>query len=113
MGWFVTNRDAGYIPKPEANARDSLIDIQTYIWDHSDGYVDWQLASPNTSTMANDAALGALTKYTDGYAMKVKGKIYKAYCVANQPCGFCLHADDNGSSCVLWMNPNNGLNLTT
>jgi len=39
------------------------------IYDDSDVFVNWQLA--NVKTTPNDAAIAALAKYTDGYAMHV------------------------------------------
>lgn len=115
MTWFDKNVMLGYRVKTDAvSARESYASYKAYIWDHSEAFVDWQLASPNTSTRENDTALGALTKYTDGYAMKIKGKLAIAGCTVGKGCGFCLNASENGSSCVLWTNPSNaGLNLSS
>lgn len=115
MTWFSKNTKTGYKAASGGTAEvKSAVTFTGYIWDHSEAYVDWQLASPNTSTVPNDKVIGELTAYTDGYAMKIKGNLPGSYCVVGKACGFCLNAAENGSSCVLWTNPSGaGLNLAS
>lgn len=115
MTWFSKNANMGYKAAAGSTAEvKSSVKFESYIWDHTEGFVDWQLAKPNTSTVPNDKVIGELTAYTDGYAMKIKGNIPTSYCIVGGACGFCMNAADNGSSCVLWTNPTNAnLNLAT
>ena len=62
MTWFTTNTAAGY-----TSTTPSKVKIEAFIWDDTEAYVNWQLA--NVKTSSNDKAVGALDKYTDGYAM--------------------------------------------
>ena len=95
MTWFTTNTAAGY-----TSTTPSKVKIEAFIWDDTEAYVNWQLA--NVKTSSNDKTVGALDKYTDGYAMQIRVEIGATYCQAAPHCGVCLEADGAGASCILW-----------
>lgn len=103
MTWLTSNTIAGF-----TSTTPSKVSATAVIWDDTENYVDWQLASVKTA--ANDKAVAAFDKYTDGYAMAIEVSIDKTLCANTVSCGFCLEADAAGASCVVYMS--DGTTLT-
>lgn len=83
--------------------KDLKVECTTY--DNNTAYINWMLK--NVSTSANDKAIGALAKYTDGYAITCSMQWNNALSPTTKPVGFCMYATGAGASCALWDNATN------